>query len=133
RHGFAEHKGDKAWLPVRMEKIRPERVDKAFQFVRDKGVRFHWQEGGESDFTEEATRTQLEMYLAVLDLLDEFQADCLGWQYQLGLLPVLPPSDFCEGLLNSACRPESNGGVIITSTEADQGNLVPMELIKRLT
>src|SRR5947209_7259247 len=77
RHGFAEHKVDQAWLPVRMEKIRPERVDKAFQFVRDKGVRFHWQEGGESDFTEEATRTQLEMYLAVLDLLDEFQADCL--------------------------------------------------------
>ena len=30
------------------------------------------------------------------------------------------------------CRPESNGDVIITSTEADQGNLVPMELMKRL-
>ncbi len=72
------------------------------------------------------------MYLAVLDLLAEFKAECLGWQYQLGLLPVLPPSDFCEGLLNSVCRPESNGDLVVTSTEADQGNLIPMELMKRL-
>ena len=68
----------------------------------------------------------------MLDLLDEFKADCLGWQYQLGLLPLLPPRDFAEGLFNSACRPESNGDLVITRTEADQGNLVPMELMKRL-
>src|SRR5207248_2837003 len=132
RHGFAEHKVDQAWLPVRMSKVQPERVEQAFRFVKDKGVRFHWQEDGASDFTEEATRTQLRMYLAVLDLIEEFKADCLGWQYQLGLLPVLPPSDFGEGLLNSTCRPESNGDVLVTSTEADQGNLIPMELMKRL-
>jgi L-fucose isomerase-like protein len=132
RHGFAEHKVDQAWLPVRMKSVAPERLDEAFRFVRDRGVQFHWREQDAADFTEEATRTQVQMYLAVLDLLAEFQADCLGWQYQLGLLPVLPPSDFCEGLLNSVCRPESNGDVVITSTEADQGNLVPMELMKRL-
>jgi L-fucose isomerase-like protein len=132
RHGFAEHKVDQAWLSVRMQRVRPNRVDAAFQFVTDKGVRFHWRDDGAGDFTELSTQTQLRMYLAVLDLLAEFNADCLGWQYQLGLLPVLPPSDFCEGLLNSTCRPESNGDVVITSTEADQGNLVPMELMKRL-
>jgi L-fucose isomerase-like protein len=132
RHGFAEHKVDQAWLPDRLGRIRPERIEEAFRFVQERGVTFHWRERGGEDFTEEATRRQLGMYLAVLDLLDEFHADCLGWQYQLGLLPVLPPSDFCEGLLNSVCRPESNGDVVITSTEADQGNLVPMELLKRL-
>jgi L-fucose isomerase-like protein len=132
RHGFAEHKVDQAWLPVRMQRIKPERVEQAFAFVKGKGVKFHWQEDGAADFTEQSTRAQLRMYLAVLDLIDEFKADCLGWQYQLGLLPVLPPSDFGEGLLNSVCRPESNGDVLITSTEADQGNLIPMELMKRL-
>jgi L-fucose isomerase-like protein len=132
RHGFAEHKVDQAWLPVRMNHVKPERVEKAFHFVQEKGVQFHWRTKDAADFTEEATRGQLKMYLAVLDLLGEFKADCLGWQYQLGLLPVLPPSDFAEGLLNSTCRPESNGDVVITSTEADQGNLVPMELMKRL-
>jgi L-fucose isomerase-like protein len=132
KHGFAEHKVDQAWLPDRMKKVSDARVETAFRFVVEKGVTFHWREKGVDDFTEEATGTQLRMYLAVLDLLAEFKADCLGWQYQLGLLPVLPPSDFCEGLLNSVCRPESNGDLVITSTEADQGNLVPMELMKRL-
>src|SRR6267378_1518688 len=132
RHGFAEHKVDQAWLPLRVQGIDRKRVEDAFRFVRDKGVAFHWREDSAQDFTEDATRTQLAMYLAVLDLLEEFSADCLGWQYQLGLLPVLPPSDFCEGLLNSTCRPESNGDLLITSTEADQGNLVPMEMMKRL-
>jgi L-fucose isomerase-like protein len=132
RHGFAEHKVDQAWLPERMKQVSDERVESAFRFVRDRGVTFHWGEKEADDFTEECTRTQLRMYLAVLDLAGEFRADCLGWQYQLGLLPVLPPSDFCEGLLNSVCRPEPSGDVLITSTEADQGNLVPMEIMKRL-
>jgi L-fucose isomerase-like protein len=132
RHGFAEHKVDQAWLPERARRVEPKRVEEALRFVQEKGVTFHWGEKGAEDFTEEATRQQLRMYLAVLDLLEEFRADCLGWQYQLGLLPVLPPSDFCEGLLNSSCRPESDGSVVITATEADQGNLLPMELMKRL-
>lgn len=132
KHGFAEHKVDQAWLPERMKQVSDDRVNSAFRFVQDKGVQFHWREKDAEDFTEEATKTQLRMYCAALDLVAEFKADCLGWQYQLGLLPVLPPSDFCEGLLNSVCRPESNGDLLITSTEADQGNLIPMELMKRL-
>lgn len=130
--GFAEHKVDQAWLIERSRAIAPARVEDAFRFVTEKGVTFHWGEPDAEDFTPEATKEQLKCYLAVLDLLDEFQADCLGWQYQLGLLKLLPPSDFCEGLLNSHARPEGNGHVVITSTEADQGNLIPMEMMKRL-
>ena len=130
--GFSEHKVDQAWLIDRVKTVTDARVDDAFKFVQDKGVTFHWSEADAEDFTAEATREQLRGYLAVLDLLDEFKADCLGWQYQLGLLKLLPPSDFAEGLLNSHARPEGNGHVVITSTEADQGNLVPMELMKRL-
>ncbi|MGO9467542.1 MAG: fucose isomerase [Isosphaeraceae bacterium] len=130
--GFSEHKVDQAWLIERTRTVSDARVDDAFRFVEDKGVAFHWKEGGALDFTPEATREQVRGYLAVLDLLDEFKADCLGWQYQLGLLKLLPPSDFAEGLFNSHARPEGNGHVVITSTEADQGNLVPMELMKRV-
>jgi L-fucose isomerase-like protein len=132
RIGFTEHKVDQAWIIHRMKSVSQRRVDDAFRFVLSKGVKFHWREKQAEDFTEEATGEQLRMYLAVLDLIKEFKADCLGWQYQLGLLPLLPPSDFCEGLFNSVCRPESSGDLIITSTEADQGNLVPMELMKRI-
>ena len=93
---------------------------------------FHWKEADAADFDEDATREQLRDYLAVLDLLAEYKADCLGWQYQLGLLPLRPPSDFAEGLFNSTCRPESNGDTVACATEADQGNAVPMEMLKRL-
>ncbi len=130
--GFCEHKVDQAWLIERTRTVTDSRVDAALRFVQEKGVTFHWKEGGADDFTAAATREQLRGYLAVLDLIDEFKADCLGWQYQLGLLKLLPPSDFAEGLFNSHARPEGNGHVVITSTEADQGNLVPMELMKRV-
>lgn len=131
-HGFAEHKIDQAWIIDRGRSIDARRIDDAMAFVKDRGVTFHWGEPGAEDFTEVATREQLRDYLVVLDLLKEFGADCLGWQYQLGLIPLRPPSDFSEGLLNSSCRPESNGEPIACATEADQGNVVPMEMLKRL-
>jgi L-fucose isomerase-like protein len=130
--GFTEHKVDQAWLVERTPAVDAKRVDEAFKFVNDRGVTFHWNEPDAADFTPDATKQQLRGYLAVLDLVREFSADCLGWQYQLGLLKLLPPSDFAEGLLNSHARPEGDGQVLITSTEADQGNLVPMELMKRI-
>ncbi|MFO0949161.1 MAG: fucose isomerase [Planctomycetota bacterium] len=132
KYGFAEHKVDQAWLIAKGKEIKQDRIEHAFQFVVKNGVKFHWREKDAEDFTEEATKEQLRAYLTVLDLVDEFKADCIGWQYQLGLIPCLPPSDFSEGLLNSTCRPEANGDVLITSTEADQGNLIPMELMKRI-
>ena len=70
------------------------------------------------DFDENATREQLRDYLVVKDMVEEFKADCLGWQYQLGLIPLRPPSDFAEGLFNSTCRPESNGDTIACATDA---------------
>lgn len=132
KHGFTEHKIDQAWIIDRGRRIEEKRIDQALAFVREKGLTFHWQEGDAQDFDEKASREQLRDYLAVLDMVGEFKADCIGWQYQLGLIPLRPPSDLAEGLFNSVCRPESNGDNIICSTEADQGNVVPMELMKRL-
>jgi L-fucose isomerase-like protein len=132
RHHFAEHKIDQAWIIARGREIADRRIDDALAFVKDRGVTFHWGETEARDFDERATREQLRDYLAVKDLAEEYRADCIGWQYQLGLIPLRPPSDFAEGLLNSACRPESNGDTIVCATEADQGNAIPMEMLKRL-
>jgi L-fucose isomerase-like protein len=132
QHGFTEHKVDQAWIIDRGRRIDDKRIDAAFSFVKEKGVTFHWGERGATDFDEKATREQLRDYLVALDLIHEFKADCLGWQYQLGLIPLRAPSDFAEGLFNSTCRPESNGDTIATATEADQGNVIPMEMLKRL-
>jgi L-fucose isomerase-like protein len=132
RHGFTEHKIDQAWLIERGRGIADERIDDALGFVKSQGVTFHWGERDAEDFGENDTREQLRDYLAALDLSGEFKADCIGWQYQLGLIKLRPPSDFAEGLFNSSCRPESNGDTIACATEADQGNAVPMEMLKRL-
>jgi L-fucose isomerase-like protein len=126
--GFSEHKVDQAWIIEAGKQVKDARVSDALAFVRNKGVEFHYGD----DFTEDATRGQLRSYCAVLDFLSEFRADCIGWQYQLGLIRSLAPSDFAEGLLNSSCRPESNGSTVVCSTEADQGNALPMEMLKRL-
>lgn len=131
-HGFAEHKVDQAWIIDRGRRIADRRIDDALAFVKAHGVEFHWGEPGAEDFLEQSSREQLRDYLVVKDLLEEFNADCLGWQYQLGLIPLRPPSDFAEGLFNSVCRPESNGDTVACATEADQGNVVPMEMLKRL-
>ncbi len=130
--GFTEHKVDQAWIIELGRNISSKRIDDALAFVKEKGVTFHYGEKDAEDFDENATREQLRDYLAVKDLVEEFKADCLGWQYQLGLIGLRPPSDFSEGLFNSVCRPESNGDTLATSTEGDQGNLVPMEMMKRL-
>ena len=132
RVGFTEHKVDQAWVIDRGRSIGRKRIEDAFEFVKEHGVVFHYRESGAEDFDESATKEQLRDYLAVLDMVKEFKADCVGWQYQLGLLKLRPPSDFAEGLLNSVCRPESDGDTIVDSTEADQGNLIPMELMKRI-
>ena len=123
RHGFTEHKVDQAWIIDRGRRIDQKRIDDAFAFVKEKGLTFHHREAGAEDFDEAASSEQLRDYLVVLDMLEEFKADCLGWQYQLGLIPLRPPSDLAEGLFNSTCRPESNGDTIATATEADQGNV----------
>ena len=132
KHGFTEHKIDQAWIIDRGRRIEEKRIGDALRFLEDKGMTFHWGENGNTDFDERATREQLRDYLAVLDMVGEFKADCIGWQYQLGLIPLRPPSDLAEGLFNSTCRPESNGDTVVCSTEADQGNVIPMELMKRL-
>lgn len=130
--GFAEHKVDQAWIIERGKGIGAQRIEDAYRFVVDRGVQFHHGVTGAEDFDANATREQLRDYLAVLDLVEEFRADCIGWQYQLGLITSRPPSDFAEGLFNSVCRPESNGDTIADATEADQGNLLPMEMMKRI-
>lgn len=130
--GFAEHKVDQAWIIDYGERVSDRRIDDALAFVKSKGVKFHYGIEDAEDFDETATREQLRDYLAVLDMVDEFKADCIGWQYQLGMIHRRPPSDFAEGLFNSTCRPESNGDTIVDATEADQGNAVPMEMMKRL-
>src|SRR5262245_18382151 len=89
--GFSEHKVDQAWLIPRTAAVSDARDRKALEFCQAKGLKFHWKENGADDFDPDSTLQQLKMYFAAKELLEEFHADCLGWQYQLGLIPCLAP------------------------------------------
>ena len=54
--GFTEHKVDQAWIIDRGKTIDAKRIDDAFAFVKQAGVRFHWHEALAVDFGDHATR-----------------------------------------------------------------------------
>ena len=113
-HGFTEHKVDQAWIIDRGRRIEDKRIDDALALRQGPGrhLPLGRASGGRSAPTT-STSTRRASSSATTSPCStwrgEFKADCLGWQYQLGLIPLRPPSDFAEGLLNSTCRPESNG------------------------
>ena len=118
RLGFAEHKVDQAWLldygsgwPTSGSTKRSNSsTPRASPFIRGPAP---------TTSTRGDARAAARLFGRARPV-EEFKADCVGWQYQLGLIKLRPPADFAEGLLNSACRPESNGHAIIIRTEADR-------------
>ena len=127
--GFSEHKVDQAWM-IEQGKTGRRGAHRRRARLRAKTKASSSTTAATSPRTRRAASCATTARCSTCS--SEFRADCLGWQYQLGLIRSLPPSDFAEGLLNSACRPESNGTTIACATEADQGNALPMEMLKRL-
>ncbi len=131
--GFSEHKVDQAWLIER---------DAGRSATRGWTTRFDSSRTGASPFTgrkptpptsrPRPPASSFEATSPSSTCSTNSRPTAWAGSTSSGCLKLLPPSDFAEGLLNSHARPEGNGTVVITSTEADQGNLVPMELMKRL-
>lgn len=74
-------------------------------WLRKKGMTFHWGTHEDSELTEAQTLQQCKMYLAAVRLADEFGCAVIGIQYQQGLKDLTPASDLAEGLLNNVDRP----------------------------
>ncbi|HVU33400.1 MAG TPA: fucose isomerase [Opitutaceae bacterium] len=77
----------------------------AYDWLRGKGMTFHFGQDEATELTEEQVLGQCKMYIAALRIADEFGCDAIGIQYQQGLKDLLPASDLAEGLLNNADRP----------------------------
>ena len=106
-----------------------ERIDDALAFVKDKGVN----STTAATSPKKPTRGQLRGYCAVLDLLEGVPRRLHGLAVPARTHPSLPPSDFAEGLLNSTCRPESNGARWSSPPpRPTRATLIPMEMMKRL-
>jgi hypothetical protein len=76
-----------------------------YQWLKQKGMTFHYGPNEATDLTEAQVLLQCKMYIAALRIADEFGCETIGIQYQQGLKDLLPASDLVEGILNNADRP----------------------------
>ncbi|MCF7759610.1 MAG: fucose isomerase, partial [Cephaloticoccus sp.] len=76
-----------------------------FDWLKAKGMKFHFGTDPENELTEEQVLWQCKTYVAALRIADEFGCETIGIQYQQGLKDLLPASDLVEGILNNSDRP----------------------------
>ncbi|MCC6415910.1 MAG: fucose isomerase [Opitutaceae bacterium] len=76
-----------------------------YDWLKAKGMTFHYGPNPESDLTEDQVLWQCKTYVAALRIADEFGCETIGIQYQQGLKDLLPASDLVEGILNNSDRP----------------------------
>ncbi|AJY47464.1 fucose isomerase [Martelella endophytica] len=84
-------------------------AEAAFDWLVEKGLKFHFGTNGAEDLVKEQVVIQCKMYIAAVRLAEQFGCETIGIQYQQGLKDLLPASDLVEGLLNNAERPPVKG------------------------
>jgi hypothetical protein len=92
-------------LVARMRLIGDHEADSVRQWLDQKGMHFNTGKDDKTELTDKQIREQCKMYIAALQMADEFGCDAIGIQYQQGLKDMVPASDLVEGLLNNADRP----------------------------
>jgi hypothetical protein len=92
-------------LVARMRSIGDEQAGAVRRWLDAKGMRFRTGKDEKTELTDRQIHEQCKMYIAALQIADEFGCDAIGIQYQQGLKDMVPASDLVEGLLNNAVRP----------------------------
>lgn len=80
-----------------------------YEWLKAKGLKFHFGDDPANDLTEEQVLGQCRMYIAAVRLADQFGCEAIGIQYQQGLKDLMPASDLVEGMLNNDDRPDVTG------------------------
>ncbi len=78
-------------------------------WLKAKGLTFHFGQDPDADLTENQVLDQCRMYHAAVRVADAFGCEAIGIQYQQGLKDLLPASDLVEGMLNNDDRPPVMG------------------------
>jgi hypothetical protein len=103
--GIHKERLSQSTLYAKMLTIPDEAARKVYDWCLKKGLQFKLGGNDATDLTEKQVLTQCKMYIASLQLADEFGCDSIGIQYQQGLKDLTPASDLVEGLLNNVDRP----------------------------
>ena len=97
-------------LVARMRLVSDDEASAVRQWLDAKGMRFNTGQDEKTALTDRQIHEQCKMYIAALQIADEFGCDAIGIQYQQGLKDMVPASDLVEGLLNNADRPPVRDG-----------------------
>jgi hypothetical protein len=99
--------------------VSDEEARAIYQWLLDKGMRFHLGTDEATELTERQVLWQCKSYIAALRIADEFGCETIGIQYQQGLKDLLPASDLAEGILNNSERPPvtNSAGQVIRNGE----------------
>jgi L-fucose isomerase-like protein len=117
-------------LVARMRLIGDDEASSVRHWLDAKGIRFNTGKDEKAELTDRQVQEQCKMYIAALQIADEFGCDAIGIQYQQGLKDMVPASDLVEGLLNNADRPPVHdasgkelyaGGPLPHFNEVDEG------------
>lgn len=103
--GIFKERLSQSTLYARMREVPQEDAEAVLQWLLDKGLTFNWGRDEATELTRDQTLEQCRMYIAALQLADEFGCDTIGIQYQQGLKDLTAASDLVEGLLNNTDRP----------------------------
>jgi hypothetical protein len=117
-------------LVARMRTIPDAEAKAVRQWLDNAGLRFNTGKDDKTELTDQQIHQQCKMYIAALQMADEFGCDAIGIQYQQGLKDMVPASDLAEGLLNNSERPPVRnsagkelyaGGPLPHFNEVDEG------------
>ena len=97
-------------LVARMRLVGDDEATSVRQWLDAKGMRFNTGRDDKTELTDKQIHEQCKMYIAALQIADEFGCDAIGIQYQQGLKDMVPASDLVEGLLNNSDRPPVRNG-----------------------
>ncbi len=120
--GVFKERLSQSTLYARMLTVKEHEARSVYEWLRGRGMTFHFGKHEETDLTESQVVQQCRMYIAAVRLAHEFRCDAIGIQYQQGLKDLAPASDLAEGLLNNVDRPP-------VADEAGGAELFPGEAI----
>ncbi|WP_051777253.1 fucose isomerase [Pseudorhizobium pelagicum] len=86
--------------------VEEEEARAVYQWMLDRGMRFHLGRDPALELTQQQVIDQCRMYIAAVRMADVFGCEAIGIQYQQGLKDLLPASDLVEGMLNNDDRPD---------------------------
>ncbi|MEK6543460.1 MAG: hypothetical protein AABZ44_03385 [Elusimicrobiota bacterium] len=115
------------------EKVPDARAAAALDFLVANGMDVRLGTDPSRELTREMVIFQMKVYFALLELKAQFGLDFLGVQDQLDWIEHYPATDLPLGLLNNKLRPETDGTTFVTSTEADDGAALTMQVFKLLS